>query len=58
MPHADLQRKMAAIDIYEKEVNISQKVTCGTYSTAFLLKCLRVMNIVHLEITTRLFEAH
>jgi hypothetical protein len=41
--YADLVAKLAAIGVEEKEVNIRNKLSRGTFTAAYLLQCLEAI---------------
>ena len=43
--YAHLVEKLAAIGVDEKEVNIRNKLSRGKFTAAFLLQCLRAIEV-------------
>lgn len=43
--YGELVKKLAAIDIEEKEVNIRNKLARGKFSASFLLYCLEAIGV-------------
>lgn len=43
LKYADLVQKLAEIGVEEKEVNIRNKLSRGTFTAAYLLQCLEAI---------------
>lgn len=48
--YAQLVERLAAIGISEKEVNVANKLSRGKFSAAFMLQCLKVIEITDLRL--------
>lgn len=49
--YAQLAEKLAAMDIHETERNLSNKISRGGFSAAFLLQCLSAIGVTDLRIS-------
>jgi hypothetical protein len=49
--YADLVKLLAAIEVKETEANLRNKVSRGSFTAAFLLQCLTVMNVTTLHLS-------
>jgi hypothetical protein len=45
LTYADLVEKLAAIGVEEKEVNVRNKLSRGTFTAAYLLQCLEAVGV-------------
>lgn len=48
--YADLVEKLAAIGVEEKEVNIRNKLSRGTFTAAYLIQCLEAIGVRELRL--------
>lgn len=48
--YAHLVDKLAAIGVDEKEVNVRNKLSRGKFTAAFLLQCLRAIEVRSLQL--------
>lgn len=48
--YAQLVEKLSAIGISEKEVNVANKLSRGKFSAAFMLQCLKVIEVSELRL--------
>jgi hypothetical protein len=49
--YADLVKLLAEIEVKETEANLRNKVSRGSFTAAFLLQCLTVMNVTTLHLS-------
>lgn len=51
LSYADLADKLAAINVRDKERNISNKISRGTFSAIWFVQCMEAMGVktIHLE---------
>jgi len=49
--YADLVKLLADIEVKETEANLRNKVSRGSFTAAFLLQCLTVMNVTTLHLS-------
>ena len=51
LSYADLAEKLAAVGVKDKERNISNKISRGTFTAVFFVQCLEAIGCktVHLE---------
>jgi 3-mercaptopyruvate sulfurtransferase SseA len=51
LTYADLVEKLAKIGIAEKEVNVRNKLSRGTFTAAYFLQCLEAVGVKELRLT-------
>jgi len=56
LSYEDLNKKLAAIGIDEKTVNINNKIGRGTFSAIFFVQCLRAMEVKTIQLDDAFFE--
>lgn len=49
--YAQLVERLAAIGVDEKEVNVRNKLSRGSFTAAFLLQCLRAIGATSLHLS-------
>jgi hypothetical protein len=56
LSYEDLNKKLAAIGVNEKTVNINNKIGRGTFSAIFFVQCLRAMEVKTIRLDDAFFE--
>jgi len=56
LSYEDLRKKLAAIGVNEKTVNINNKIGRGTFSAIFLFQCLRAIGAKTVQLDEAFFE--
>jgi len=49
--YGDLVEKLAAIGVEEKEVNVRNKLSRGSFTAAYFLQCLEAIGVKELRLT-------